>query len=171
MATVTDEGLVASIMAAIEAAPPTGGLSLTYEQVEYGVRAALAARSTVTDEEYWQLKCLSVNAVSTPSTVTDEHLERLAEGRRMFVLAAATLERDALLHGLIEDEQNVLVGAVLNAADRTASGHTALLRENKALREALLTAQLLTVAHRKRVEDKLDAILQALSESKPGENG
>jgi hypothetical protein len=86
-ATDTDEDLVASIMAAIEAAPPSGGLSLTYGQVERGVRAALAA----------------------------------------------------------------------------------LLRENKVLREALLTAQLLTVAHRKRVEDKLDAILQALG--KPGENG
>jgi hypothetical protein len=48
-------------------------------------------------------------------------LERLAEGRRMFVLAAATLERDVLLHGLTEDEQNVLVGAVLNAADRAQS--------------------------------------------------
>jgi hypothetical protein len=68
------------------------------------------------------------------------------------------------------------------AADRIAelaSGHTALLRENEVLREALLTAQLLTVAHRKRVEDKLDAILQAItctesrtgSESKPGEDG
>jgi hypothetical protein len=43
----------------------------------------------------------------------------LTEGRRMFVLAAAVLERDVLLHGLTEDEQTVLVGAVLNAAKRT----------------------------------------------------
>jgi hypothetical protein len=47
-------------------------------------------------------------------------LKRLAEGRRMFTLAAATLERGILLHDLTEDEQNVLVGAVLNAADRQA---------------------------------------------------
>jgi hypothetical protein len=46
--------------------------------------------------------------------VTQSREELLAEGRRMFILAAATLERDVLLHGLTEDEQDVLVGAVLN---------------------------------------------------------
>jgi hypothetical protein len=158
--TVTDEELVASIMAAIEAAPPVGGLSLTYGQVEHGVRTALAARSTVTDEEYWQLKCLSIDAVAAPSAATDEGLvERVA--RRVY----ANVHH--LMHVTGIEAQQAYEQAATSMLE--ASGHTALLRENKVLREALLTAQLLTVAHRKRVEDKLDAILQGLG--KPGENG
>jgi hypothetical protein len=50
-------------------------------------------------------------------------LDALAEGRRMFALAAATIERDVRLHELTEDEQNVLVGAVMNAAYRKPPRH------------------------------------------------
>jgi hypothetical protein len=138
MATGTDE-LVASIMAAIEAAPPSGGLSLTYGQVELGVRAALEA--------------------SAPSTVTGEELV----GRLRYLVGLVEEWGDQ-----ISDTDNIsdygdLTFGDFRALYALASGHTALLRENKVLREALLTAQLLTVAHRKRVEDKLDAILQALA--------
>ena len=44
-----------------------------------------------------------------------------AEARKMWTLAAATLERDVLLHGLTLDEQDVMIGAVLNAAMRSAA--------------------------------------------------
>jgi hypothetical protein len=44
--------------------------------------------------------------------------ELLNEARKMWVLAAATLERDVLLHELTEAEQDMMIGAVLNAAAR-----------------------------------------------------
>lgn len=49
--------------------------------------------------------------------------DAMREGLRMFTLAAATLERDVLLHALTEDEQRVLVSAVLNAADRAVASY------------------------------------------------
>jgi hypothetical protein len=54
--------------------------------------------------------------------------ELKAEARKMWVLAAATLERDVLLHGMTQDEQDVMIEAVLNAAMRLPNpeGMTAL---------------------------------------------
>ena len=64
----------------------------------------------------------AMEAARTPHP-TDDDVERVAvltEGRRMFILAAAILERDVLLSDLTEDEMDVLVSAVLNATDRAS---------------------------------------------------
>lgn len=47
-------------------------------------------------------------------------LEVRREARRMWVLAAATLERGISLDGLTDDELDVMIGAVLSAAERCA---------------------------------------------------
>jgi hypothetical protein len=61
----------------------------------------------------------------TSSPITDQgwHDRRklVNEARKMWTLAAATLDRDVLLHGLTADEQDVMIGAVLNAAHRSSA--------------------------------------------------
>jgi hypothetical protein len=183
--TVTDEELVASIMAAIEAAPPTGGLSLTYGQVERGVRAALAARLTVTDDFNPFMRKLSeaeldeVEAAMTgkpKATVTDEGLvERVASALRHTIKPLRVIESRIAARDALE-----------------ASGHTALLRENEqsvtcervavALNSLLHTGN--TSPHwSQEMRRGAHALAEALcltlgielaalnNESKPGENG
>jgi hypothetical protein len=62
-------------------------------------------------------------ALATSKEVTEAmKVERVwPEALKMWTLAAATLERDVLLHGLTEDEQRVMIGAILNAAGRTVA--------------------------------------------------
>jgi hypothetical protein len=57
--------------------------------------------------------------------------EAMIEARKMWVLAAATLERDVLLHGMTAEEQDMMICAVLNAFDRARPtvGDEQLLRE------------------------------------------
>ena len=65
----------------------------------------------------------------------------MAEGQRMWTLAAATLERDVRLHDMIEDEQRVMIGAVLSAAERHYEAQSATIArlnaEVERMREAL----------------------------------
>ena len=73
------------------------------------------AIGALTDMATTEFCRLMAERASPPSDTTRE---QLAEARKMWQLAAATLERDVLLHGLTSDEQDVLIGAVINAVER-----------------------------------------------------
>ena len=55
----------------------------------------------------------------------------MADARRMWTLAAATLERDIRLHDMTEDEERVMIGAVLSAAERHYEAQSAEIENLK----------------------------------------
>jgi hypothetical protein len=96
--------------------------------------------------------------------VAGARVKRLAEGRRMFALSVATIERDVRLHDLTEDEQNVLIGAVMNAADRTSGSIEALDGLVRAVNTGELAAAMAchSVVSFANVEDALKPAIAAL---------